>query len=149
METKHKQLKPFDKVLAREGEKSPWRAAFYSHYDPINFHHYTTGGPIKDVIPYEGNECFLGIIEEPDEEVKLEEGECVICFDDMECFNKSQSTSLSLFKYTIRYQFFTIDNQIYKYAIRFSDFNPNDMEETRKHILCVKCGRVVRLRYKV
>lgn len=32
----------------------------------------------------------------------------------------------------------------YSFFVRFSDFNPYDMEETRKHILCVRDGKIVR-----
>ena len=149
MENKHKQFKPYDRVLVREGKKWPWRATFYSHFNPITYHHYTTSGaPINDILPYEGNEGLVGTTDEPDEEVKLEEGEWMMC--------SIAGSSFTPFDYEfgkfvnienehnyIRIQHYNEIRHAYLF-IRFSDFNPSDMEETRKHILHIKNGKLVK-----
>lgn len=93
------------------------------------------------ILHYEGNEHLVGTTDEPDEEVKLEEGEyCFFCNyveDEAELWN------LYKIKRTNNEAFDVIGND-FEYAIRFSDFNPYDMEETKKHILCVKNGKIVR-----
>ena len=148
MENKHKQFKPFDRVLVREGKKWPWRATFYSHYNSITYHHYTTSGaPINDILPYEGNEHLVGTADDPEEEVKLERGKCVFVCDWVSSL--MEEWSLRKFdgcKNDKIYAFHTASCQLagWKYAIRFADFNPDDMEETKKHILCVKNGKIMR-----
>lgn len=151
METKHKEFKPFDKVLVRTDFYPKWSVDYYSHYDyKINFHE-TIGAVVKkddDILPYEGNEHLVGTTNVPEEEVKLEEGECLMC---------SHTPNVRVCSWCLRKYIKTTDSgfyvddaitatQVLTYAIRFSDFNPNDMEETLKHILCVKNGKI--LRYK-
>lgn len=147
METKnHKTFKPFDKVLVRVRIDSPltWVCTFYSHLDNDGCH-VTAGAQIyddNDIIPYEGNEHLVGTTDNPDEEVILKAGEFLFVSDSIYyypsywCFIKLGRIG--------KFEFRDIDEEGYVYAIRFSDFNPNDMEETKKHILRVKYGKVVR-----
>lgn len=89
--------------------------------------------------------------DEPEKEVKLEEGEWLMIGDGEGCFNNALQWHLSQFHRTL-----TINNEERfhvsvglstadcLYSVEFSNFNPNDMEETAKHILCVKDGKVVK-----
>lgn len=88
---------------------------------------------------------------EPEEEVKLEKGEWVMVPDGGGSFNNALQWHLSKFFRTITVN----DEENFHvatglsiadclYAVKFSNFNPNNMEETRKHILCVKNGRIVK-----
>lgn len=151
--TNHKQFQPYDRVLVRDGE-GKWQIDFYSHWSKEKEQHITLayGDGIvmtdRDVIPYEGNESLLGTTDEPEEEIELMEGEWIMVgnlinsllpeewmlraywrvnTDNIETFNNS-----------------SCEFQHWPCAIKFSNFNPNDMEETRKHILCVKNGKIVR-----
>ena len=154
MENKHKQFKPFDRVLVRDSGGA-WLSDFYSYYDKEDDSHIVmTFGPSlpfdgKQILPYEGNGHLLGTTDEPEEEIELKEGEWLMVCDKIE--DKPDEWMLRYFLYANEYEiciqsvrFAYPDPCAYSYAIRFSDFNPNDMEETRKHILCVKNGKVVR-----
>lgn len=144
MENKHKEFKPFDKVVVREGKSWPWRATFYSHYYPVTYHHYTTSGaPINDILPYEGNEHLVGTTDEPEEEIKLEEGEYGF-FVTKPLMENPSYYSFGQFSCTTNNCMMNSANFYYDCFIRFCDFNPNDMEETKKYILCVKNGRIIR-----
>ena len=64
---KHKEFKPFERVLVREwcDCKSVWTASLYSHYDDALDRHCLLGSEhVEDdrIIPYEGNENKLGNI---------------------------------------------------------------------------------------
>lgn len=150
MENKHNTFKPFDKVLVRVGAANEWECDFYSHYVEGNgYPHKTLGWRIKDenILPYEGNEHLLGTSDEPEEEIKLEEGEWVMVCDFPEQFDAGWN--VRQFKLIQEKRIYVTDRYEcvyanYTYAIRFKDFNPNDMEETRKHILCVKNGKIIR-----
>ena len=149
METKHKVFKPFDKVLVKRDHEDEWTCDFYSHYDKEHkWHVIIKNYSISDaaILPYEGNEYLVGTTDDPDEEVKLEAGEWLMASD---FISSIKDMFVSACRYShIRGDRFFLDSKArlmdYKYAIRFSDFNPNDMEKTRKHILCVKNGKVVR-----
>ena len=151
METKHKIFKPFDKVLIKlDYDSLIWHADFYSHYDKHSGDHNTVSSwsvEDKDILLYEGNEYLLGTTDNPEEEVKLEKGERIICNDNIELLMDGIGF-LTTFVYNDENTFYTgkstFVNGDYNYAIRFADFNPNDMEETRKYILCVKNGKIVR-----
>lgn len=153
METKeHKQFKPFEKVLMRSGEDI-WQIDFYSHWSKEKGQHITLayGDGIvltdRDILPYEGNEHLLGKADEPEEEIELKEGEFIMVSDapiesQYHCVLKRFAGINSGISFKAK----ALDERTYnwRYAIRFSDFNPYDMEETKKHILCVKNGKIVR-----
>lgn len=186
-------FKPFDRVVVREAKRWPWRAAFYSHYNPITYHHYTTSGaPINEILPYEGNEHLIGTTNEPvipfserekqdaywarcteqekanlrnsykiglkydekgrhvlekvcgkhnlqedsfDEEDILKEGEWIMA--------KTINGNWVLATYEARSivgcnGYLMTVNEI----VRFVDFDPYNMEETEKHILYIKDGKI-------
>lgn len=149
METKHKEFKPFDKVLVRCEVGYRWCPALYAFYD--GEYHVTTdsnGYEDNDILPYEGNEDLVGTTDEPDEEVKLEEGEWLMCsivgssstpFD----YEFGKFINIENGHNYIRIQHYNEIRHAYLF-IRFSDFSPKDMEETKKHILCVKNGKIVK-----
>lgn len=161
MEANHKQFKPFDKVLVRNeyNDGNKWTVDLYSHYS--DDHHVCVGMPLakdNDILPYEGNEHLVGTTDEPEEEIKLEEGEWVMVSDENSLF--PCNWELRYFGYTdeTRFRAYYTELQIatrssrtikWKYAIRFSDFNPYDMEETKKHILYIKNGKVVRYKWRI
>ena len=156
METNHKTFKPFDKVLVKatfenDFDYEGWSYDLYSHWDSNTNSHICIGSAkISDnnILPYEGNEHFVGTTDEPEEEVKLEEGEWILCTNIHTAFNKG--SGLRKFRKIKNGLIFVQDiicvddDTPFKYAIPFKDFNPSDMEETKKHILCVKNGKVVR-----
>lgn len=154
METKYKKFKPFDKVLMRINTAAIWECDFYSYYEEgYKYPHRTLSYRVKDenILPYEGNEHLVGTTDEPEEEIKLEEGEWVIGLSNITDFqNLLRHGSVGVFQ-GLMYPYadsaekkFCINHVVTKYAIRFHDFNPSDMEETKKHILCVKNGKVVK-----
>lgn len=142
METKHKIFKPFDEVLVRDHD-GRWYCALYSFF--MDKYHVTSHINVdkdEDIIPYEGNEYLVGTNNEPEEEIKLEEGEVAVFCDVLNFL--SEFTGISKFKHTNPSSFKTINGNVWTYAIKFSDFNPENMEETKKHILCVRNGRIIR-----
>ena len=140
-----KKFKPFDKVLVRDHE-DVWHCDIYSHYNENAKGHVTLSiFDVSDIhiLPYEGNEHLVGTTDYPDEEVRLEEGELIFVddtiSDDIVLWNFTRFAQVSSSD-----SFATKFGNIFKYAIRFSDFNPNDMVATKAKILCVKNGKVVR-----
>ena len=51
-------LKPFDKVLCRDNNDTPWKVGLFSHIDGKMFQ--CVGSIYRQCIPYEGNEHLLG-----------------------------------------------------------------------------------------
>lgn len=146
MENKNKQFNAFDKVLVVNKTTGVWMCDLYSNYDNEFSCHRTFKGYLvrdSDILPYEGNEELVGTTDSPVEEVKLEDGEWGIFFDDIE--RTLNGTSGSFRKYMKSNKWLLDSNNLsWEYVIRFSDVNPNDMEETKKHILCKKNGKIVR-----
>ena len=149
MENKHKQFKPFDKVLVR-GHNPIWKPDLYAYWnESIDAHQVIGFGNVSDgyILPYEGNEELVGTTDEPEEEIELKEGEWLMVSNGIhnhpskwelrECMPYQSSLM-------VKNPDSIYTHGLYKYAVRFSDFNPNDMEETKKHILCVKNGKIIR-----
>ena len=156
METNHKIFKPYEKVLIKATfennyDYKGWTYDLYSHWDSETNSHICVGsGNIEDynILSCENNEYLVGTTNDPEEKIKLEEGEYIMVADE---------PVISQYEWLLR-RFVTIDESTesftacaindtffrWKYIIRFSDFNPSNMEETRKHMLYVKNGRIVR-----
>ena len=146
MENKNK-FKPFDRVIVKNKEKhSVWSCdmvslatedAIYTFCrGEIELRHY-------DILPFEGNFHLVGTSNMPEEEVELKNGEIVVVSDSIEYMLKGFG-NIRIFR-GIDCGFVRISSsQFYSYCIPFSKFNPNDLEETRKHILCVKDGKLVK-----
>lgn len=145
MENKHKQFNAFDKVLVRVGTTNEWECDFYSHYvEGAEYPHKTLGWRLKDenIIPFEGNEHLVGTTDEPEEEIELKKGEWVVFFDKDEM--GYPPFYIGRFDFIASNMFNGETGVVRELCIRLSDFNPNDMKETKRHILCVKNGKVVR-----
>lgn len=143
-----KQFKPYDRVLVRGCSESPWDIELYSYYNKEKKRHETMGHYCNDdcnILPYEGNEHLVGTTDDPEEEVKLEEGEWIVSFNESEEY----CPPFLIGKFTRLHQNLFILNECMdkELAIRISEFNPSDIVEMRKHMLCVKNGKIVR-RYK-
>lgn len=144
METKHKQFNAFDKVLVRDSYDK-WDCDIYSHYDKDEKKHLSIGfGWVldNDILPYEGNEALVGTTDEPEEEIKLEEGEWIVVFDKEEMYYPPYF--IGKFSGLHANMFITNESCERELAIPLSGFNPNDMKETKKHILCVRNGKIVK-----
>ena len=155
MGTNHKQFKPFDKVLVRYVlyDGNTWVVDLYSHY---SYNHHVCVGMSEvrdnDILPFEGNEHLVGTTNEPEEEISLKRGECLMVIDKIDL--SPCTWELRYFSYTdeTRFRTYYIETQKeerscaagWKYAVRFSDFNPYDMEETKKHILCVRNSKIIK-----
>lgn len=136
MKTEHKKFKPFDRVLVRDAY-GKWRCDIYSHYDKDENNNWVIGlgwTYDDDIIPYEGNEYLVGTTDKPEEEVILEEDELGFASDII----SDDALDWDFIPFVI-----TKEGE-YPYFIRYSDFNPYDMEETKKHILYVEDGKIVR-----
>ena len=146
MENNKKQFKPFDRILVRD--RGEWTPDIYSYYSKsYNQHWCLSFGWLEDeanILPYEGNEHLVGTTDSPDEEVRLEEGEWILPADIIRVYEKVVNCIIRQFDYAEGDLFKCKNSSAWALAIRLKDFNPSDMEETRKHILCVKNGKIVR-----
>ena len=59
-------LKPFDKVLVRDGA-GLWRPSLFGNDMIVGYRYFTSNGSYKECIPYEGNEHLLGKTDDCDE----------------------------------------------------------------------------------
>lgn len=150
MENKHKEFKPFDKVLVG-GFDEKWSPTFYKYFDEGLNLHVTMEGCLDDeyIIPYEGNVHLVGTTEEPEEEIELEKGEYILAsdfinplamgFGEIGKFIEIEGGGFTKTVYNNGLKF------NYIFAIRLSDsINSNDMKDRKSKILCVKNGKVVR-----
>lgn len=152
------EFNPFDRIIVKRkdgiGNTILWTCCEFSHYDENYIA--TVGGNeydsnLYEFLPYEGNSYLVGTSDMPDEYVELKEGDFVAVADDIEDIVRgyayfrrfSAIISNAIYcKYTAHSH--RVCDYSWKYCIPFSKFNPNDMEETRKHILCVKNGKLVK-----
>ena len=152
-----KKFKCKDEVIYRSPDDNhEWIFGLFSHYgknkDGIDY--LVVNGAFYrlddiNILPYEGNEELVGTTDEPETEVRLEDDEWV-----MYAFGGLISIYPLDYKLGKFIKINEGDNNITiqdsdavrgsSKFIKFSDFNPNDMEETRKHILCVKNGKIMR-----
>ena len=150
-----KKFKPFDKVLVRIDKGCRWYPEFYSHSEK-NLHHLIMRSPKEDenIIPYEGNEHLVGKYDEPEEEIQITTGQPVFAFDDLEKLNDLGICLENFVTIDKPYsdmrseadEFLIIaGNYNWKYCIPFNKFNIEDMEATKKEVLTVKDGRLVKV----
>lgn len=138
-----------DEIIYRHYDDMIWNYGIYSH--KIENGHFLVGTAITNnhqILPYKGNEHLVGTTDSPDEEIILKEGELVVVSDEFECLYQGQGTITKFNKITKNqiYTYFGEDEYDWEFVIPFSKFNLNNMEETRKHILCVKNGKLIRCR---
>lgn len=145
-----KTFEPFERVIWRSKDytNNVWKCALYSHYrEHDDMHELADSMAISDnshyILPFAGNETLVGTSDMPCEEVELKEGELIFLFDDIVSF---EDFIIALRKFAgISGNTILSENKFnWKYCIPFSHFNPNDMEETKKNILCAKNGKIVK-----
>lgn len=153
MET-NKQFKCKDEILLKDKEDkyAKWFYAIFSHYCENISYITISGGTIYNldfykILPYKGNEELVGTTNESEEEIKLKKGEWLMVAD---------GDLLAPEEWRIRTYDSTTNNNIrafnnsagalvgWEYVVRFKDFDPSNMQETLKHILCVKNGKIIR-----
>lgn len=148
-----KKFKCKDEVIYRskiEYGNHHWTYGIFSHYEHYQDVTFASLGCLSlnindwDILPYEGNENLVGTSDSPDEEMILEEGELIIVSSNDSRILSECLGILERFKEVDENRFISKDYDKYEYAIRFRDFDPSNMEETRKHILAVKNGRIIR-----
>lgn len=147
-----KTFEPFERIIFRpklENNNGIWRAQLVSDYNEregvitlfgitINFEQY-------EILPFEGNAHLVGTNGMPEEGIELKCGDVIFCFDKLEDFDKFNLT-ISKIKGLQQNAILTINEIEYYYCIPFYKFNTNDLKETKKHILCVKNGKLVKVR---
>lgn len=141
-------FKPFDKVVVmlNTSKGGVWTISIFAFDNGENVQFLIGSIPksaIAGMLPFEGNEHLVGTKYKPEEEVELKKGELVYVFDSIE---NIEDFIIGLRKFAgICGDTILSKNKInWKYCIPYSKFNPNDMEETKKHILCVKNGILVK-----
>lgn len=145
-----KKFKCKDEVIYRRNyEEDEWTYGIFSHYHD-NFRNAVVNGVYItldswDILPYEGNEHLVGTDQNTDEEVRLEEGEYLMGCCEIE-LEHPQYWNIGKYVKNLHKDCFLTDCGSYIYAVKFSDFNPSNMEETKKHILCVRNGKIVKYR---
>lgn len=99
---------------------------------------------IYDVLPYEGKEHLVGTTDNPDERITIEPDELVYVFNSMENLDK-MVLALARVEFVNALGIFCKEsNTCWEYCIPFSKFNPDDIEATKKEILMVKDGKLVK-----
>lgn len=144
-----KKFKPFDKVLVRFNETHKWGGDLYSYFNEEKDKHRCMGFGWADdtqILPYEGNEHLVGTTDEPEEEIQVRYLEWIM----VSSLGKPSDVPSEWYLEQI-YDIWEEDIETkrgytYSHFIRFSDFNPSDMEATKSKILCVKNGKIVRYR---
>lgn len=144
-------FKPFERILIKIksnylSNAYKWTCCEFSHYDD-NFICLVVGVSHDlssvDVLPFAGNENLAGTSDMP-ETIELKNGEYIMaCKDDIEYIMPS-FWKFRIFKGVDRLCIKTNTDEDYALCVQFSKFNPKDMAETMKHILCVKNGKLVK-----
>ena len=143
-----KKFKTFDRVLIKDND-GIWQIDFYSYKDSDDLHHVMTYGESNSfideyILTFEGNEHLVGTDLPVDEEVIIHSGSKIMAFTDNE--NWIYAIFSAVLCEINQFEVESSNGSEYRVdkIIRFSDFNPNDMEETKKHILVVKNGKIIR-----
>lgn len=147
METK--KYKPFDKVIIKSRIDEYWSCDLYSHLDKDTGMHETinlVGLKDNEILPYEGNEHLVGTTDEPDKEIRFKKGELILVFDTISQLNDLEIKIRPFQAIYAGEDSFCTGKYFYDLCLRFADFSAYDMEETKKHILCVRNGKVVKYR---
>lgn len=98
---------------------------------------------IYEVLPYEGNEDLVGTTNEPDEKITIESDELVYVFNSIDSIDK-MIVVLDRINNVTKYGIVVKNSGTWTYCIPFSKFNPADLEATKKEILTVKNGKLVK-----
>lgn len=135
---------------ANQGSK--WKYGIFSHYGHNCIE--IVGGTLNTnyfkVLPYKGNEHLVGTTDSPEEEIKLNEGDIIICADTLDYIANGvgaicKYVSISSNGRLINVMFTEDSRSYYKYCVPYSKFNINDLEATKKEILKVENGKLVKV----
>lgn len=141
-----KTFKPFDKVLYRINKRQSWTPSFYQYgNDVCNFVlGNITSIKNENILPYKGNEHLVGICDEPEEEIHLAVDELVMVSDSLSGIKAGTGF---VYNYSnIINKIIVLTNGIgYAYCIPMSKYDPNNLEKTRKWILKVQNGKLVKV----
>lgn len=145
-----KKFKCKDEVIVRLKESGcSWFYGVVSHSDDA---YVVLSGGLRhpyeryDVLPYDGNEHLVGTTDEHEEEVVVYEGEYIIVSDRLKRLEQGLGTIRKFTKISEEFIFTT--QEYWKYCIPFSKLNPDDLEATKKEILTVKNGKLVKANLK-
>lgn len=151
-----KKFDPFERILLKNKKEGFWFCDIFCHEKGEYFFSIGSRPYLKDdfyILPFEGNAHLVGTSDMPEEEVELKEGDIIVTFDNIRDIDMPFEVSINQFKHlnesSIHVCIKDDETEFIAYSnfcIPFSQFNPNDMEETRKHILCVKNGKIVKAR---
>lgn len=142
-----------DEVIYRSFENDLWTYGIYSHYDERIDRHRIDGHSIPDsweILPFKDNKHLVGTTNSPEEEIKLEKGDVIVCSDVLEYITNGSGyigkyDKIYGAKKDIGVSYGTGSFSHFKYCILFSKFNLNDLEATKKEILTVKNGKLVKV----
>lgn len=149
-----KKFKTFERVIIRPKDKSDiWICGLFdNYYDKeikviIGNKYYMLLSDKYEFLAYEGNEELVGTSNEPEEEIRLEQGEYIIASDNIYGLKIGYGNTgrfVGIKDGMFLKSAFERYGVEYEYAIPFKDYDPSNMEETRKHILVVKNGKIIR-----
>ena len=134
-------MKPFDKIVYRKGN-NPWNIAHFSHVSNDMLHTSEFSISLSEVVffPFEGNEKLVGTTNNVEDEVFLPEGSIVYCGNEEDC---ALGWTISEFKEIDDDLFMDKYGCYYDYVIPAKDYDYENWEETKKHILKCRDGKVV------
>lgn len=134
-------------IITYKDEGSRWTYGIFSH--ETETHIALCGGFLfnkesVNVVPFAGNENLVGTVYEyiSEEKTQLEVGTLVFCFDHISSFEELDM-AVGKFERVLSEEIF-ISGCCWNYCIPFSKFNPDDLESTKKEILTVKNGKLVK-----
>lgn len=143
---KEKTFEPFERVILKNKKEGFWFCEIFCHENEAYYFAIGNRPYLKEsfyILPFSGNEHLVGTNDIPEEEVELKEGDLVVVSDSIDYITKGLGNIRNVQRINDKCICISY-SEFYKYCIPFSQFNPNDMEETKKHILCVNNGRLVR-----
>ena len=147
-----KKFKCKDEVIVRLKESGcRWFYGVVSHSDDVSV--VLSGGfchpyEIYDVLPYVGNEHLVGTEDEHEEEIVLKEGELVLLSDTALPLKEGKGIISGYEEIVYGNIIAATNGRHYNYCIPMSKYNFNNLEETRKWILCAKNGKLVKVNLK-
>lgn len=141
-----KQFKPFDKVLYRLAKEFCWIPSFYQMKNGYNHFVIDTDNSISnsDIISYEGNEHLVGTCDEPEEIYLIAKGELILCSNiiDNLCDGRGSIVEFKCIKDKYIYTNLSLP---YEYCIPMSKYDLNNLAETKKWVLTVKNGNLIKV----
>lgn len=97
-----------------------------------------------DILPYKGHEYLVGTLDEPEKWRTLKEGDLIVVFDDIKDVEQGY---VSIRKFCgVNGDKVVCNNSkvTWNLCVPYSKFNADNIEETKKYILCGKDGKLVK-----